>query len=124
MPDGPRPERRHDQGERHDQDEVAQPVRLPRHTERASLSKKNNEPDDRQDVGDFEQSDETVLKRHGHRSRSDTSVPNRMTTSGREGDDGEETQDADCQDARLHSPIHGESLCRVRDDRAVAASTC
>ena len=59
-------------------------------TERASLSKKNNEPDDRQDVGDSQQSDETVLKRHGHRSRSDTSVPNRMTTSGSEGDDGEE----------------------------------
>ena len=83
------------------------------------LAKKNNEPDDRQDVGDFEQSDETVLKRHGHRSRSDTSVPNRMTTSGREGDDGEETQDADRQDARLHSPIHGESLCRVRQKVAI-----
>ena len=37
-----------------------------------------------------------------------------MTTSGREGDDGEEPHDADCQDARLHSTTHGESLCRAR----------
>jgi hypothetical protein len=41
-------------------------------------------------------------------------VPNRMTTSGREGDDGEESHDADCQDAGLHSTTHAESLCRAR----------